>query len=84
VEKRKNRYAVVFLLSKVLIIIVDETSSSSSGSQQTRSENSIFGMTLEVAVALTKIDKDDLIPAVFRRCIEYLDDIGVHEVGIYR
>lgn len=41
-----------------------------------RSENSIFGMTLEVAVALTKIDKDDLIPAVFKRCIEYLDDLG--------
>lgn len=33
-------------------------------------------MTLEVAVALTKIDRDDLVPAVFRRCIEYLDDIG--------
>lgn len=33
-------------------------------------------MPLEVAVALTKIDIDDLIPAVFRRCIEYLNDVG--------
>ncbi|KAG2199562.1 hypothetical protein INT47_012162 [Mucor saturninus] len=48
------------------------------------SENAVFGMPLEVAVALTKIDTDDLIPAVFKRCIEYLNDVGVHEVGIYR
>ncbi|KAI7899360.1 Rho GTPase activation protein [Cokeromyces recurvatus] len=44
----------------------------------------IFGMPLEVAVALTKIEIEDLVPAVFRRCIEYLNDVGVHEVGIYR
>ncbi|KAI9250675.1 Rho GTPase activation protein [Helicostylum pulchrum] len=48
------------------------------------SENAVFGMPLEVAVALTKLDADDLIPAVFRRCIEYLNSVGVHEVGIYR
>lgn len=40
------------------------------------SENAVFGMPLEVAVALTKVDADDLIPAVFRRCIEYLNDVG--------
>lgn len=40
------------------------------------SENAVFGMPLEVAVALTKLDADDLIPAVFRRCIEYLNDVG--------
>ncbi|KAL9541193.1 hypothetical protein MBANPS3_009258 [Mucor bainieri] len=58
-----------------------QSSSSSSASQ---SENAVFGMPLEVAVALTKIDADDLIPAVFRRCIEYLDHVGIHEVGLYR
>lgn len=40
------------------------------------SENAVFGMPLEVAVALTKLDADDLIPAVFRRCIEYLNSVG--------
>ncbi|KAI8391407.1 Rho GTPase activation protein [Radiomyces spectabilis] len=48
------------------------------------SENSIFGMPLEIAVALTRIEDDDLVPAVFRRCIDYLDTYGIHEVGIYR
>ncbi|CEP16180.1 hypothetical protein [Parasitella parasitica] len=41
-----------------------------------QSENAVFGMPLEVAVALTKIDPDDLIPAVFRRCMEYLNGVG--------
>jgi 3-isopropylmalate dehydratase small subunit len=36
----------------------------------------VFGVPLEVAVALTKIDTDDLIPAVFKRCIQYLNDVG--------
>lgn len=47
-----------------------------SSSSSSQSENAVFGMPLEVAVALTKIDADDLIPAVFRRCIEYLDHVG--------
>ncbi|KAK4519235.1 CTD phosphatase Fcp1 [Mucor velutinosus] len=57
---------------------------SSSSSSISQSENAVFGMPLEVAVALTKIDADDLIPAVFKRCIEYLDHVGIHEVGLYR
>ncbi|KAI9469945.1 MAG: Rho GTPase activation protein [Benjaminiella poitrasii] len=52
--------------------------------RQQQPEEAIFGMPLEVAVALTKINPDDLIPAVFRRCIDYLNDVGIHEVGIYR
>lgn len=54
--------------------ILDEDGFNSRQSQN--SENAVFGMPLEVAVALTKIDVDDLIPAVFRRCIEYLNDVG--------
>lgn len=58
----------------------DESSASFSNSYQQASrkttENAVFGMPLEVAVALTKIDSDDLIPAIFRRCIEYLNDVG--------
>ncbi|KAI8368894.1 Rho GTPase activation protein [Choanephora cucurbitarum] len=49
-----------------------------------QNENAVFGMPLEVAVALTRIDSDDMIPAIFRRCIEYLNDVGIFEVGIYR
>ncbi|KAL7310871.1 hypothetical protein PS15m_010310 [Mucor circinelloides] len=60
------------------------TGSRQSSSSLSQSENAVFGMPLEVAVALTKIDADDLIPAVFRRCIEYLDHVGIHEVGLYR
>lgn len=45
-------------------------------SKEKDSENAVFSMPLEVAVALTKIDADDLIPAVFKRCIEYLNDVG--------
>ncbi|CAO3632067.1 unnamed protein product [Mucor hiemalis] len=62
----------------------DRADEDGSSRQAQNSENAVFGMPLEVAVALTKIDIDDLIPAVFRRCIEYLNDVGVHEVGIYR
>ncbi|KAI8380764.1 Rho GTPase activation protein [Blakeslea trispora] len=56
----------------------------SSRSSHQQNENAVFGMPLEVAVALTRIDSDDMIPAIFRRCIEYLNDVGVLEVGIYR
>ncbi|KAI8879607.1 RhoGAP-domain-containing protein [Backusella circina FSU 941] len=61
-----------------------ESSPTSSSSRQVNNENAVFGMPLEVAVALTRIDQDDLTPAVFRRCIEYLDEYGIQEVGIYR
>ncbi|CAO3592714.1 unnamed protein product [Absidia cylindrospora] len=40
--------------------------------------------TSENAVLLTKLCEDDPIPAVLRRCINYLDEFGIHEVGIYR
>ncbi|GAN09312.1 hypothetical protein MAM1_0258d08837 [Mucor ambiguus] len=62
----------------------NNNSRQSSSSSTLQSENAVFGMPLEVAVALTKIDADDLIPAVFRRCIEYLDHVGIYEVGLYR
>lgn len=63
-------------------------------------DHAIFGMTLQEAVSLTKLSEKDLIPAVLRRCINYLDEygrppcvcadiltllfLGIHEVGIYR
>ncbi|KAG0168767.1 hypothetical protein DFQ29_010016, partial [Apophysomyces sp. BC1021] len=46
--------------------------------------NPVFGMPLEIAVALTRLEPRDLVPAVFRRCIDYLDNYGINEVGIYR
>ncbi|KAI8067615.1 Rho GTPase activation protein [Gilbertella persicaria] len=52
--------------------------------QEVGKENAVFGMPLEIAVALTRVDTDDLIPAIVRRCIDYLNDVGIHEVGIYR
>lgn len=57
----------------------DESSTSFSNSSSyphVQKDNAVFGMPLEIAIALTKIDSEDLIPAIFRRCIEYLDDIG--------
>jgi hypothetical protein len=60
-------------LIKYLYIYIEE---SLSGYRSHQAENAVFGMPLEVAVALTKIDIDDLIPAVFKRCIEYLNDVG--------
>ncbi|SAL95248.1 hypothetical protein [Absidia glauca] len=47
-------------------------------------DHAIFGMALQEAVSLTKLSEKDLVPAVLRRCINYLDDYGIHEVGIYR
>ncbi|CAO3701468.1 unnamed protein product [Rhizopus stolonifer] len=41
-------------------------------------------MPLEVAVALTKLNCDDLVPGVFKRCIDYLNVVGIYETGIYR
>lgn len=44
----------------------------------------IFGIPLEVAVRLSKISATTGVPAVISRCIEYLDIMGVEEVGLYR
>ncbi|KAI8993514.1 Rho GTPase activation protein [Pilobolus umbonatus] len=57
---------------------------SDSGVYRQSNENSIFGLPLHLAVNLTRVDTDDMIPAIFRRCIEYLNTYGIHEVGIYR
>ncbi|RCH79351.1 hypothetical protein CU098_001778 [Rhizopus stolonifer] len=51
---------------------------------QSSDETLVFGMQLDIAVALTKIEDDDLVPGVFKRCIDYLNLVGIHEVGIYR
>ncbi|KAG1041159.1 hypothetical protein G6F43_012156 [Rhizopus delemar] len=61
-----------------------ETQSLSHRPIQRPIENLVFGMPLEVAIAMTKIEQDDLVPGVFKRCIDYLNLVGVHEVGIYR
>ncbi|KAI9314737.1 Rho GTPase activation protein [Dichotomocladium elegans] len=47
-----------------------------------RSVDGVFGMPLEHAVALTRLST--MVPAVVQRCIDYLDEYGVGEVGIYR
>ncbi|KAI9029886.1 Rho GTPase activation protein [Phycomyces nitens] len=47
-------------------------------------EHSVFGMSLSLAVLRTRVDPKDPVPAVFRRCVEYVDSHGVMEVGIYR
>ncbi|KAF9909288.1 hypothetical protein BX616_011236 [Lobosporangium transversale] len=44
----------------------------------------IFGIPLEEAVRLSKISASTGVPAVVTRCIEYLDVMGVEEVGLYR
>ncbi|KAF8944726.1 hypothetical protein BGZ47_003792 [Haplosporangium gracile] len=44
----------------------------------------IFGLPLEEAVRLSKISETTGVPAVISRCIEYLDIMGVEEVGLYR
>ncbi|KAF9926639.1 hypothetical protein BGZ67_007998 [Mortierella alpina] len=44
----------------------------------------IFGLPLEDAVRFSKISASTGVPAVVTRCIEYLDVMGVEEVGLYR
>ncbi|KAF9173790.1 hypothetical protein BGX21_010308 [Mortierella sp. AD011] len=44
----------------------------------------IFGLPLEDAVRLSKISAITGVPAVVTRCIEYLDVMGVEEIGLYR
>lgn len=44
----------------------------------------IFGLPLEDAVKLSRISVVTGVPAVVTRCIEYLDIMGVEEVGLYR
>lgn len=81
-EKGQSRFVLASnnCVAKCLQNTTEEnacTGSRQSSSSLSQSENAVFGMPLEVAVALTKIDADDLIPAVFRRCIEYLDHVGM-------
>lgn len=84
-EKGQSRFVVAVCCQMLTTIITKHTeenaynsnSRQSSSSSASQFENAVFGMPLEVAVALTKIDADDLIPAVFRRCIEYLDNVGM-------
>lgn len=81
-EKGQSRFVLASnnCVAKCLQKTTEEnasTGSRQSSSSLSQSENAVFGMPLEVAVALTKIDADDLIPAVFRRCIEYLDHVGM-------
>lgn len=44
----------------------------------------IFGLPLEDAVRISKISATTGVPAVVTRCIEYLDIMGIEEVGLYR
>ncbi|KAI9289784.1 Rho GTPase activation protein [Umbelopsis sp. AD052] len=44
----------------------------------------IFGTPLEAAVAMTRLSASDHVPGIVRRCIDYLDECGIDEVGIYR
>ncbi|KAF9928620.1 hypothetical protein BGZ65_006165 [Modicella reniformis] len=44
----------------------------------------VFGLPLEDAVRISKISASTGVPAVVTRCIEYLDIMGVEEVGLYR
>ncbi|KAG0324961.1 hypothetical protein BG004_003329 [Podila humilis] len=56
------------------------------GQDVTRSESSepIFGLPLQEAVRISRIAPSVGVPAVVTRCIEYLDIMGVEEVGLYR
>ncbi|KAI1315901.1 hypothetical protein EDD11_000215 [Mortierella claussenii] len=49
-----------------------------------RPASHIFGLPLEDAVRLSKISASTGVPAIVTRCIEYLDIMGVEEVGLYR
>lgn len=85
-EKGQSRFVYILEYQSFEILIHNKNleenaynnNNSTSRQHQSQSENAVFGMPLEVAVALTKIDADDLIPAVFRRCIEYLNDVGMY------
>ncbi|KAF9426377.1 hypothetical protein BGZ76_002789 [Entomortierella beljakovae] len=44
----------------------------------------IFGLPLVDAVRISKISAKTGVPAIVTRCIEYLDIMGVEEVGLYR
>ncbi|KFH71584.1 hypothetical protein MVEG_01882 [Podila verticillata NRRL 6337] len=56
------------------------------GQDLSRSESSepIFGLPLQDAVRISRISPSVGVPAVVTRCIEYLDIMGVEEVGLYR
>ncbi|KAF9335303.1 hypothetical protein BG006_000370 [Podila minutissima] len=59
---------------------------SEGGQDLSRSESSepIFGLPLQDAVRISRISPSVGVPAVVTRCIEYLDIMGVEEVGLYR
>ncbi|RKP07240.1 hypothetical protein THASP1DRAFT_30944 [Thamnocephalis sphaerospora] len=52
--------------------------------QAAQGDCSIFGAPLDVVTAVSQIDPDLAVPAVLVRCIEFLDERGLSEVGLYR
>ncbi|RKP36058.1 Rho GTPase activation protein, partial [Dimargaris cristalligena] len=44
----------------------------------------VFGTEIAVAAEATQLDDGLPLPAVVIRCIEYLDDQGLYEIGLYR
>ncbi|KAJ1976188.1 hypothetical protein H4R34_004075 [Dimargaris verticillata] len=55
------------------------------GSLSPRTKNSpIFGIEIADAARVTPLEDGLPLPAVVIRCIEYLDDQGLYEVGLYR
>ncbi|KAJ1974742.1 hypothetical protein H4R35_003464 [Dimargaris xerosporica] len=55
------------------------------GSLSPRTKNSpIFGIEIADAARATPLEDGLPLPAVVIRCIEYLDDQGLYEVGLYR
>lgn len=78
-KKERLGKCIVIFFSSLFIYNIEAQSSSSITSyrpMQQSTENSIFGMPLELAVALTKIHNDDLVPGIFRKCIDYLNHVG--------
>ncbi|KAI9260249.1 Rho GTPase activation protein [Sporodiniella umbellata] len=55
-----------------------------SSSHHQANKDPVFGMELEYATALTKIEGTHCVPGIFKRCIDYLNLVGINEVGLYR
>ncbi|PVV00818.1 hypothetical protein BB560_004794 [Smittium megazygosporum] len=50
----------------------------------TSADRSVFGIPLKQAVSISAITPNLPLPAIFIRCIEYLDKNGIDEIGLYR
>jgi len=72
-----------FLLT-VFLPDTDEIPDSNGNFNRRGTAVQIFGLPLEDAVKLSRISVVTGVPAVVTRCIEYLDIMGVEEVGLYR